>query len=62
VDTIGRAVMTEMSRLLGQAVVLDNRAGAAGAIGVEAARQAQALPHKAPQQLIKASLKCKRFV
>jgi len=42
VDTIGRAVMTEMSRLLGQAVVLDNRAGAAGAIGVEAARQAQA--------------------
>ena len=42
VDTIGRAVMTEMSRLLGQAVVLDNRAGAAGAIGVEAARQAPA--------------------
>jgi tripartite-type tricarboxylate transporter receptor subunit TctC len=42
VDTIGRTVMTEMSRLLGQAVVLDNRAGAAGAIGVEAARQAQA--------------------
>jgi tripartite-type tricarboxylate transporter receptor subunit TctC len=41
VDTIGRAVMTEMSRALGQAVVLDNRAGAAGAIGVEAARQAQ---------------------
>ena len=33
--------MTEMSRLLGQSVVLDNRAGAAGAIGVEAARQAQ---------------------
>jgi tripartite-type tricarboxylate transporter receptor subunit TctC len=42
VDTIGRAVMTEMSRLWGQAVVLDNRAGAAGAIGVEAARQAPA--------------------
>ncbi len=42
VDTIGRAVMTEMSRLCGQAVVLDNRAGAAGAIGVEAARQAPA--------------------
>lgn len=40
VDTIGRAIMAEMSRLMGQAVVLDNRAGAAGAIGVEAARQA----------------------
>ena len=39
-DTIGRAVMAEMSRWMGHPVVLDNRAGAAGAIGVEAARQA----------------------
>ena len=42
VDTIGRVVMTELGKLLGQPVVMDNRAGAAGAIGVEMARQAAA--------------------
>ena len=42
VDTIGRLVMHELSRIIGQPVVIDNRAGAAGAIGVEAARHALA--------------------
>ncbi|MEY3872158.1 MAG: hypothetical protein RLZZ296_1153 [Pseudomonadota bacterium] len=42
VDTIGRVVCIELSRLLAQPVVIDNRAGAAGAIGVEAVRNAPA--------------------
>ncbi len=40
VDTIGRLVMAEMGRLLQQATVADNRAGASGALGVEAAKLA----------------------
>ncbi|MEJ5990314.1 tripartite tricarboxylate transporter substrate binding protein [Ramlibacter sp. PS3R-8] len=40
VDTIGRVVCAEMARVLGQPFVVDNRAGAAGAIGVEVARAA----------------------
>ena len=40
VDTIGRLVMNEVSKLIGQPLVIDNRAGAAGAIGVEATRSA----------------------
>lgn len=40
VDTIGRALALELAKVLGQALVIDNRAGAAGAIGVEAARMA----------------------
>jgi tripartite-type tricarboxylate transporter receptor subunit TctC len=42
VDTIGRVVCIEMARLLAQPMVMDNRAGAAGAIGVEAVRNAPA--------------------
>ena len=42
VDTIGRLVMSEVARLIGQPLVIDNRAGAAGAIGVETARAALA--------------------
>jgi tripartite-type tricarboxylate transporter receptor subunit TctC len=42
VDTIGRVVCTEMARVLGQPMVIDNRAGAAGAIGVELVRTAPA--------------------
>lgn len=42
VDTIGRVVCIELSRLLGQPMVIDNRAGAAGAIGVEVVRNAPA--------------------
>jgi len=42
VDTIGRLVMNEVSKLIGQPLVIDNRAGAAGAIGVEATRTALA--------------------
>ena len=42
VDTIGRVVCIELSRLLAQPLVIDNRAGAAGAIGVEAVRNAPA--------------------
>ncbi len=42
VDTIGRLVMNEVSKLIGQPLFIDNRAGAAGAIGVEATRSALA--------------------
>lgn len=42
VDTIGRLLMAEMSRLLQQPAVADNRAGAAGALGADAARLAAA--------------------
>jgi tripartite-type tricarboxylate transporter receptor subunit TctC len=42
VDTIGRVVCIELARLLAQPMVIDNRAGAAGAIGVEALRNAPA--------------------
>ena len=45
VDTIGRVVMTEVGKRLGQPAVMDNRAGAAGAIGVDIARQAHADGH-----------------
>ena len=45
VDTIGRVVMTEVGKLLGQPAVMDNRAGAAGAIGVDITRQASADGH-----------------
>ncbi len=40
VDTIGRVATMEMAKVLGQPLVIDNRAGAAGAIGVEAVRNA----------------------
>ncbi len=40
VDTIGRLLMAEMSRSLQQPAVADNKAGAAGALGAEAARSA----------------------
>jgi tripartite-type tricarboxylate transporter receptor subunit TctC len=42
VDTIGRVACTELGRVLGQPLVIDNRAGAAGALGVEVARTAPA--------------------
>ena len=42
VDTIGRLVMAEMGRLLAQPTVADNKAGASGAIGVEAGRASAA--------------------
>ncbi|MES2192484.1 MAG: tripartite tricarboxylate transporter substrate binding protein [Pseudomonadota bacterium] len=35
VDTIGRIVANQMAQPLGQAIVVDNKAGAAGAIGIE---------------------------
>ena len=38
VDTIGRIVANQMTQPLGQAIVVDNKAGAAGAIGVETGR------------------------
>jgi tripartite-type tricarboxylate transporter receptor subunit TctC len=38
VDTIGRLLMAEMSKSLQQPAVADNKAGAAGALGAEAAR------------------------
>ncbi|MBI2771303.1 MAG: tripartite tricarboxylate transporter substrate binding protein [Burkholderiales bacterium] len=40
VDTIGRVVCAEMAKALPQPFVMDNRAGAAGALGVEIARTA----------------------
>ena len=42
VDTIGRIVANQLPPLLHQAVVVDNKAGAAGAIGIEAGRMAAA--------------------
>ena len=42
VDTIGRLLMAEMARLLQQPAYADNKAGASGALGVEAARLAAA--------------------
>lgn len=42
VDTIGRLLMAEMAKSLQQAAVADNKAGAAGALGAEAARTAPA--------------------
>jgi putative tricarboxylic transport membrane protein len=41
VDTIGRLLMIELAKLLQQPAVADNRAGAAGALGVEAGRTAE---------------------
>jgi tripartite-type tricarboxylate transporter receptor subunit TctC len=40
VDTIGRLACAEIARSLPQPLVMDNRAGAAGALGVEVARNA----------------------
>jgi len=40
VDTIGRALCLEIGKSLSQPLVMDNRAGAAGALGVELARAA----------------------
>ena len=42
VDTVGRLLMAEMSKSLQQPAVADNKAGAAGALGAEAARAAPA--------------------
>ena len=39
-DTIGRAVAQKLTESLGQTMVVDNRAGASGAIAVELAKQA----------------------
>ena len=40
IDTIGRIVANEMSPVLGQPLVVDNKAGAAGALGVQIGRNA----------------------
>jgi tripartite-type tricarboxylate transporter receptor subunit TctC len=40
VDTIGRIFANQLPPILKQAIVVDNRAGAAGAIGIEAGRSA----------------------
>jgi len=40
VDTIGRLLIAELGRGLQQATIADNRAGAAGALGIEAGRSA----------------------
>jgi tripartite-type tricarboxylate transporter receptor subunit TctC len=40
VDTIGRLLMAGLSKALQQPAVADNKAGAAGALGTEAARAA----------------------
>ncbi len=41
-DTVGRIVANEMSPLLGQPLVVDNKTGAAGALGVQIGRNAVA--------------------
>ncbi len=40
IDTVGRIVAVGLGEALGQPLVVDNRAGAAGAIGIEAAKTA----------------------
>jgi tripartite-type tricarboxylate transporter receptor subunit TctC len=40
IDTVGRIVATGLGEALGQPLVVDNRAGAAGSIGIEAAKTA----------------------
>jgi tripartite-type tricarboxylate transporter receptor subunit TctC len=40
-DTIARPVLAEMSRLLGQSIVVENRPGAGGTIGMQAVAQAE---------------------
>lgn len=40
VDTIGRLAAQHLAPLLGQALVIDNKAGAAGAVGMESGKQA----------------------
>jgi tripartite-type tricarboxylate transporter receptor subunit TctC len=40
VDTLARIVATHLSPMIGQSIVLDNRAGAAGIIGMEIAKEA----------------------
>src|SRR4051812_11921288 len=45
VDTIGRICSNELAQSLPQPLVIDNRAGAAGALGVEIARTAPADGH-----------------
>src|SRR5689334_22430304 len=40
VDTLSRIVATSLSEVLGQQVVIDNRAGAAGVIAMEIAKDA----------------------
>ncbi len=45
VDVIGRAVAAQLALALGQAMVIDNRTGAAGALGLEAGRTAPADGH-----------------
>src|SRR4051812_45077551 len=42
VDALGRIVGEKLSTLIGQPVVIDNRAGAGGIVGVEAAARAPA--------------------
>ena len=42
VDTIGRIVAAQMATTLGQPLVVDNKAGAAGAVGIEAGKAAPA--------------------
>ena len=39
-DTVGRLVMSKLSELLGQQIVVDNRGGGSGIIGVELAARA----------------------
>ena len=42
VDTIGRIVAAQMAATLGQPLVVDNKAGAAGAVGIEVGKAAPA--------------------
>jgi tripartite-type tricarboxylate transporter receptor subunit TctC len=42
VDTIGRIVAAQLSATLGQPLVVDNKAGAAGAVGIDAGKAAAA--------------------
>ena len=50
-DFVGRILQPRLGELLGQQIVVENRAGAAGSIGVEAAAKAAARRlHRVPGQ------------
>jgi len=42
IDTVGRLIGVRLGEVLGQTIVIENRAGAAGAIGIESAKTAVA--------------------
>ena len=57
-DTLARLVGAELSKILGQTVVIDNRPGASGAIGMQATVQAPPDGYTPDRPLSKTALFC----